>query len=158
MVLGLDRKGLIPLVNNTTKSSCVELEEETFAKNRVQPNRLPRILLVEDEKPIRDIVVLMLLCAGFDCREAASGQAAIDLLASGVRINLVLSNLLLPEVDGFTLLLHVKKHYPCIPFVFVTAVNDGSVKEAAMRNGAEDFLLKPFQREELLAVVRRVLG
>jgi two-component system response regulator FlrC len=74
-----------------------------------------------------------------------------------VRIDLVLSNLLLPEVDGYTLLLHVKKHYPRIPFVFVTGVNDDSVKEAAMRNGAESFLLKPFRQEELLAVVRRVL-
>jgi CheY-like chemotaxis protein len=81
---------------------------------------LPHILLVEDEKPVRDIVVLMLLCAGFDCREAADGSAAMDLLPSGLRINLVMSNLLLPEVDGFTLLLHVKQDYPWIPFVVLT--------------------------------------
>jgi FixJ family two-component response regulator len=56
------------------------------------------------------------------------------------------------------LLLHVKKHYPRIPFVFVTAVNDDSVKKAAMRSGAEDFLLKPFRQEELLAVVGQALG
>ena len=143
---------------STKIAACAKPGEETFAKQRVHPNHRPRILLVEDEQIIRDVLVPILFSGGYDCREAADGRAAIDLLRSGIRINLVLSNILLPEVDGYTLLLHVKKHYPCIPFVFVTAVNDGSVKEAAMRNGAEDFLLKPFQREELLAVVRRVLG
>jgi CheY-like chemotaxis protein len=117
-----------------------------------------RILLVEDEKPIRDIIVPFLLSAGFDCREAATGQSAIDLLRSGERITLVLSNLLLPEVDGFTLLLHVKQNYPQIPFVFVTAVNDAEVRQEAMRNGADGFLLKPFECDQLLAIVRSVLG
>jgi two-component system response regulator FlrC len=83
----------------------------------VKFKQLPRVLLVEDEKSIRDIIVPLLFSGGFDCREAETGQSAIDLLGSGVRINLVLSNLLLPEVDGFTLLLHVKQNYPKIPFL-----------------------------------------
>jgi CheY-like chemotaxis protein len=118
----------------------------------------PCILLVEDEKSVRDIIVPILSSAGFDCREAATGQSAIDLLESGVRINLVLSNLLLPEVDGFTLLLHVKQTYPRIPFVFVTAIQDAAVRNEVMRNGADGFLQKPFEGEQLLAIVRRVLG
>jgi DNA-binding NarL/FixJ family response regulator len=79
---------------------------------------------------------------------AASGQAAIDLLRSGVPSNLVLSNLLLPEVDGYSLLLHVKKHYPRIPFVLVTAIRDARIREEVMRNGAENFLLKRFGQED----------
>lgn len=75
-----------------------------------------------------------------------------------MRIDLVLSNLLLPEVDGFTLLLHVKHNYPRIPFVFLTATDDAQVMEEVMRNGADGFLLKPVESDQLLAVVRSVLG
>jgi CheY-like chemotaxis protein len=118
----------------------------------------PSILLVEDEKPIRDIVASILASGGFNCHKAEDGETAISLLASGARINLVLSNMFLPEVDGWTLFLHVRKHYSNIPFVFVTAIDDSSVREAATREGATDYLLKPFTREELLTMVRRALG
>jgi CheY-like chemotaxis protein len=133
-------------------------EQWSLSLSSVNSEQLQRILLVEDEQSIRDIVVPILLSAGFDCRKAATGQIAIDLLRSGVRINLVLSNLLLPEVDGFTLLLHVKHNYPRIPFVFVTAINDAAVRKEAMRNGADGFLQKPFEGDQLLAIVRSVLA
>ena len=73
------------------------------------------------------------------------------------RVNLILSNMLLPKVDGWTLFL-VRKHYATIPFAFVTAIDDSGVREAAMREGAVDYLLKPFTCEEFLATVRRALG
>ena len=82
----------------------------------------------------------------------------MDLLAAGTRINLVLSNLLLPVVDGFTLLLHVKQHYPRIPFAYVTAIHDVQVREEVMRHGADGFLLKPFLKSEFLTFVRRTVG
>jgi CheY-like chemotaxis protein len=129
----------------------------TLAKTR--PIRdLPRVLLVEDEQPIRDVIVPWLFRDGFDCREAADGRAAIDLLAGGTRVDLVLSNLLLPLVDGFELLLHVKQHFPRIPFAFVTAINDSQVRDEVMLNGADGFLLKPFTEQEFLALVRRTIG
>ena len=137
--------------------NSVKTETGTLAKVRPSAD-LPRVLLVEDEQPIRDIVVPWLFRDGFDCREAADGRAAMDLLAAGTRINLVLSNLLLPLVDGFTLLLHVKQHYPRIPFAYVTAINDAPVREAVMRYGADGYLLKPFTEEEFLALVRRTIG
>jgi DNA-binding NtrC family response regulator len=64
----------------------------------------------------------------------------------------------LPKVDGWTLFLHVRKRHPKVPFVFVTAIDDFSVRESAMREGAADYLLKPFTCEEFLTTVRRVLG
>jgi CheY-like chemotaxis protein len=137
--------------------SSVKTETGTFSKARPNPD-VPRVLLVEDEQPIRDIIVPWLFRDGFDCREAADGRAAMELLASGTKINLVLSNLLLPLVDGFTLLLHVKGHYPRIPFAFVTAVHDSEVLEEVMRHGADSYLLKPFLEQEFLTLVRRTLG
>jgi len=102
--------------------TTVKTETGTLSKARPNPG-LPRVLLVEDEQPIRDIIVPWLFRDGFDCREAADGRAAMELLAAATRINLALSNLLLPMVDGFTLLLHLKQRYPRIPFAFVTAIN-----------------------------------
>ena len=67
-----------------------------------------------------------------DSRRTSSG----DLLRSGTRINLVLSNMLLPKVDGWTLFLHVRKYHPKIPLAFVTAIDDSGVRDAAMREGA----------------------
>ena len=137
--------------------STIRTETETLATTRGNPD-LPRVLLVEDEQAIRDIIVPWLFADGFDCREAADGRAAMDLLASGIRINLVLSNMLLPAVDGFALLIHVKQRYPRIPFAFVTAVHDAQVRDAAMRKGADGYLLKPFTNEEFLTMVRNILG
>jgi DNA-binding NtrC family response regulator len=117
-----------------------------------------RILLVEDEKAIRDVLVPILFSAGFDCREAADGRAALDVLQGGTRINLVLSNMLLPEVDGWTLFLYVRKKYPKVPFVFVTAIDDYWARKAAMREGAVGYLLKPFTCDDFVGTVRRVIG
>jgi CheY-like chemotaxis protein len=135
--------------------TCTRLADR-LARKTTDVDR-PSILLVEDERPIREIVASILASDGFNCCKAEDGAMAMSLLASSARINLVLSNMLLPEVDGWTLFLHVRKHYPNIPFVFVTAIDDSSVRDAATREGAAGFLLKPFDRRELLSVVRNVL-
>jgi CheY-like chemotaxis protein len=127
--------------------------ETTYDPTPSADDEPARLLLVEDEKPMRDIIVPMLLSAGFDCREAETGLSAIDLLESGVRIDLVLSNLCLPEVDGLTLLLYVKQDHPGIRFAFVTAIDDAEIRKEAMRIGADGFLQKPFKSDQLLAIV-----
>ena len=135
------------------------VKNETRPLAKTPPNaRRPRVLLVEDEQPIRDIIVPWLFKDGFDCREAADGRAAMDLLAGETKVNLVLSNLLLPLVDGFALLLHVKQHHPRIPFAFITAVHDLQVREEVMCRGADGYLLKPFTEEQFLTFVRDTLG
>lgn len=116
-----------------------------------------RILVVEDEEAIRKIVVSMLRSANFECQEAGDGLEALALLDSGKEFELVLSNLMMPNLDGIGLLERVKGKYPDIPVVIVTAVHDISVALAAIRNGAYDYLLKPFDQEQLLNTVRRAL-
>jgi len=70
---------------------------------------------------------------------------------------LMLSDLMMPGMDGEALLAATKERFPDIPVVMVTAVHDVSVALSAIRNGAYDYLLKPFDREQLLATVRRAL-
>jgi cyclic di-GMP phosphodiesterase len=116
-----------------------------------------RILVVDDEDAIREIVTSMLTSAGFNCTQAGSGLQALKILESGQTFSLMLSDLMMAELDGIGLLEQVKDKYPDMPVVMVTAVHDISVALAAIRNGAYDYLLKPFEREQLLATVRRAL-
>jgi putative nucleotidyltransferase with HDIG domain len=116
-----------------------------------------RILVVDDEEPIREIVASMLGTAGYLCKQAASGTEALAVLTSGEEFELMLSDLMMADLDGIGLLERTKEKYPDMPVVMVTAVHDISVALAAIRNGAYDYLLKPFEREQLLNTVSRAL-
>lgn len=116
-----------------------------------------RILVVDDEEPIREIVAQMLTAAGYLCKEASSGMEALAVLTSGEEFELMLSDLMMADLDGIGLLERTKEKYPDMPVVMVTAVHDISVALAAIRNGAYDYLLKPFEREQLLNTVSRAL-
>src|SRR6516165_12043445 len=99
----------------------------------------------------------MLGSASFVCTRAQSGKEALALLQSGEEFELMLSDMMMPEMDGEALLAATKERFPDMPVVMVTAVHDVSVALSAIRNGAYDYLLKPFDREQLLATVRRAL-
>ena len=116
-----------------------------------------RILVVDDEEPIREIVASMLGAAGYRCKQAGSGMEALAILGSGDEFELMLSDLMMADLDGIGLLERTKEKYPDMPVVMVTAVHDISVALAAIRNGAYDYLLKPFEREQLLNTVSRAL-
>jgi putative nucleotidyltransferase with HDIG domain len=115
------------------------------------------ILVVDDEEPIREIICSMLASAGYACCDANSGLQALSMLESGQQFDLMLSDLMMAELDGIGLLEGAKERFPDMPVVMVTAVHDISVALAAIRNGAYDYLLKPFEREQLLAMARRAL-
>jgi putative nucleotidyltransferase with HDIG domain len=116
-----------------------------------------RILVVDDEEAIREIVCAILVAAGYICNQAGSGLEALALLDSGEEFELMLSDLMMADLDGIGLLERTKEKFPDMPVVMVTAVHDISVALAAIRNGAYDYLLKPFEREQLLNAVGRSL-
>jgi len=105
-----------------------------------------RILVVDDEEAIRKIVCAVLAAAGYTCRQAGSGIEALALLNSGDVFELMLSDLMMRDLDGIGLLEQTKIKFPEMPVIMVTAVHDISVALAAIRNGAYDYLLKPFDR------------
>jgi DNA-binding NtrC family response regulator len=120
--------------------------------------RAERVLVVDDEEAIRTIIVSFLVAADYECREAASGLEALSLL-SGDTFDLVLYDLMMPlhNFDGIGLMERTTKQYPDMPVVIVTAVHDISIALATMRNGAFDYLTKPFERAQLLNAVGRAL-
>lgn len=116
-----------------------------------------RILVVDDETVVRDTVCSILSQSGYECLPVNSARDALSFLRSNNNISIVLSDLIMEGMDGLTLLTRMKQEHPEIPVVMVTAVHDISVALAAIRNGAYDYLLKPFEKEQLLAMVGRAL-
>jgi putative nucleotidyltransferase with HDIG domain len=116
-----------------------------------------RILVVDDEESIREVVCSMLAAAGYLCTPVASGSAALSRLASGEEFELMLSDMMMAEMQGDVLLERTKERFPDMPVIMVTAVNDISEALKAIRNGAYDYLLKPFERDQLLNTVKRAL-
>ncbi|GAC1656309.1 MAG: response regulator [Acidobacteriaceae bacterium] len=114
-----------------------------------------RILVVDDEHPIPELVAAMLRASGYEVVTASNGVNALEVLASSPAFDLTMTDLMMPSMDGQSLLSEMRKLYPDLPVLMVTAVHDISVALKAMRTGAYDYLLKPFEREELLATVQR---
>ena len=117
-----------------------------------------RILIVDDEDSIREVVSSMLLSANFVCTQAQSGKEALALLQSGEEFELMLSDMMMPVMDGEALLAATKERFPDIPVVMVTAMHDISIALNAIRNGAYDYLLKPFRLEVVEESVRRAIA
>ncbi len=115
-----------------------------------------KILIVEDEKPISDLIKLSLSGAGYLCSAVYDGNAAADLFESGERgFDLILLDVMLPGIDGFELMEYIRPLE--IPVIFITAKNSTMDKVRGLRLGADDYLVKPFEIIELLARVEAVL-
>ena len=113
-----------------------------------------KILIVEDEKPISDLIKLSLTKAGYSCKCAYDGEEAADMLDSNV-FDLVLLDVMLPKADGFEVMEYIAPLG--IPVIFITAKNSVADRVKGLRMGAEDYSVKPFEVLELLARVDVVL-
>ena len=116
---------------------------------------MKRVLLVEDEASIREMVALNLKMAGWEVVEAPSAERALELMHSGERCDAALLDIMLPGKDGFELLGVMKEHG--IPVIYITAKADVNSKIKGLRSGAEDYIVKPFEVLELLVRVEKVL-
>jgi DNA-binding response OmpR family regulator len=112
------------------------------------------ILIVEDEKPISNLIRLSLKKAGYDCTCAFDGAEAADILEER-RFDLILLDVMLPEIDGFSLMEYIRPME--IPVIFLTAKSAVNDRVKGLELGAEDYLVKPFEIIELLARVNVVL-
>lgn len=116
-----------------------------------------RVLVVDDETAVRAIVSALLERSGYYTETAAGADEALLKLKSGPAYDLVMSDVMMPEVDGLSLLDRVGVDHPGTPVVMFTAVHDIHVATNAFRRGAIDYLLKPFERTQLLNVVTRAV-
>jgi putative nucleotidyltransferase with HDIG domain len=115
-----------------------------------------KILIVDDEEPIREVVTTMLEAQGFECAAVCNGREAQEQIQK-MSPDIVLSDMIMPEMDGIRLLDWVRQYDPDIPVIMVTAIHDISTALEAIRRGAYDYILKPFEKDQLYHGVRRAL-
>ena len=111
-----------------------------------------RILIVDDEEAIREVVASLLEAQGYRCSSEGNGREAVEHMNRS-SIDLVLSDMVMPEMDGLQLLSWVRQHDKDIPVIMVTAMHDVSTALEAIRSGAYDYILKPFEKDQLFLSV-----
>ena len=112
------------------------------------------ILVVEDEKPIANLIKMSLTKAGYSCTCIYDGLAAADILEENP-FDLVLLDIMLPGASGYDVLEYIKPLK--IPVIFITAKNSLNDRVMGLKMGAEDYIVKPFEIVELLARIEVVL-
>lgn len=113
-----------------------------------------KILIVEDEKAINDLIAMNLNLVGYACSQVYDGKEAVAALQAEAP-DLVLLDVMIPYMDGFSLVQqHVFQH---VPVIFVTAKDSVTDKVKGLQLGADDYIVKPFEAAELIARVEAVL-
>jgi two-component system KDP operon response regulator KdpE len=114
-----------------------------------------KVLVVDDEPPIRKLLRLGLSTQGYDILDAPSGKVALELMAE--RPDLVILDLGLPDIEGLELLRQIRQKNEGVPIVVLSSRGEEAAKVQALDLGADDYVTKPFGMEELLARIRAAL-
>lgn len=114
-----------------------------------------KVLVVDDEPPIRKLLRMGLNAQGYDTLDAPNGRSALSLL--GEQPDIVILDLGLPDMDGLDLLQSIRAQHESIPIVVLSSRGDEAGKVQALDSGADDYVTKPFGMEELLARIRAAL-
>ncbi|WP_290062192.1 response regulator transcription factor [Amycolatopsis solani] len=122
----------------------------------MQSSETVRLLVVDDEPHIADLVATVARYEGWQAVTAGSGKAALT-EAAAFDPDIVVLDLMLPDLDGFTVLDRLREHGNAVPVVFLTAKDATSDRIAGLTRGGDDYLVKPFSVEELMARLRAVL-
>lgn len=120
------------------------------------PSRPPRVLLADDDDAIRENLGAFLGRAGFDVQTAADGVAALTAVASG-KPQLIVLDVVMPGIDGRSVLRRLRAAGTWTPVVLLTQIGESYERAAALEEGADDYLNKPFDPQELVARIRAIL-
>ena len=117
------------------------------------------ILTVDDSTSVRQMVSFTLKEAGYDVMEAVDGKDALSKL-NGTSVNMIITDLNMPNLDGIGLIRQVRANqaYKFVPIVMLTTESQDTKKQEGKAAGATGWIVKPFKPDQLLAVVKKVLG
>jgi two-component system KDP operon response regulator KdpE len=114
-----------------------------------------KVLVIDDEPPIRKLLRMGLSTQGYEVLEATNGKTALELLAQ--QLSLIILDLGLPDIQGHELLRMIRQRNEAVPIVVLSSRGDEAGKVQALDLGADDYLTKPFGMDELLARMRAAL-
>lgn len=117
-----------------------------------------RILTIDDSKTMRDMLMLTLQGSGFEVIQAVDGQDGLDVLAREKNVDVIITDINMPKMDGYGVLENVRKNpaYDATPILVLTTESDTEKKERARGLGATGFIIKPFNPVSLVEVIRKV--
>jgi putative two-component system response regulator len=140
-------------VEMSTAGSAQESSQHIHLSSVLRP---ARILIADDEAILRDVLERKLLGLGYACESCENGREALALLARR-KYDLVLADVLMPEMEGITLLKEALKICPDIAVILVTSVVNIEVAVGSLKDGAYDYITKPFSLEEVSISISRAL-
>ncbi|MDR1029038.1 MAG: response regulator transcription factor [Clostridiales Family XIII bacterium] len=117
---------------------------------------MSKIMIVDDDPNIRELVRVLLKNGGFDTCEAADGREALRVVSEG-NPDLAVIDLMMPKMDGYDLCRNLRRYYENLPVLMLTAKGELPAKVKGFEAGADDYLTKPFEGDELLLRVKALL-
>jgi DNA-binding response OmpR family regulator len=120
---------------------------------------MTKILVIEDEAPLRTNIARLLKAEGYEVLEADNGKSGVDMACRDLP-NLIICDITMPELDGFGTLFTLRENVTTsqIPFIFLTASTKTYDRKWGLELGASDYITKPFSLNDLLAAVKKRLG
>ncbi len=114
------------------------------------------ILVVDDEPSVREFFERLLKMKGFGVSTISSGKEALEFVANN-NVHVIIIDIFMPEMDGFQLIDEIKIKYPKIATIMMTGMGDSKMIRQATLHGADEYITKPFKREELSMVIERAI-
>ena len=119
-----------------------------------------RILIVDDEKNIRDLIRMTLTKAGYDVLEAEDGAKAVEVLRKDdnpLMVDVITCDIRMPKVNGIEAIAFFRKEFPSIPVVVITGFPETEMAVSLLKQGVSDYVPKPVESQKLLAVVAKAM-
>lgn len=120
-----------------------------------------KILIIDDEADVREVLRLHLESANYNVIEAVNGEEGVTMMKSGanlLQVGLILCDIRMPKVNGIEAIDYLKQNAPSIPIMVVTGYPDADLAVSLMKKGVKDYLVKPVEKDKLLAKVAEVLA
>jgi len=115
-----------------------------------------KILIVDDDPNIREVLSVLLSSEGFDVDEAENGKVGVEKIYNDQPVDLMILDIMMPEMDGVEVCARVRQHSQ-VPVLFLTAKSQDQDKVEAYTKGGDDFLVKPFSQTELLMKIKSLI-
>lgn len=120
-----------------------------------------KILIIDDEAEVREVLRLHLESANYNVIEALDGEEAVNMMKSGsnlLQVGLIICDIRMPKVNGIEAIDYLKQNAPSIPVIVVTGYPDSDLAVSLLKKGVKDYMVKPIEKAKLLAKVEEALA
>nr|MBI3611823.1 response regulator [Nitrospirota bacterium] len=131
-----------------------------FGPHTKETPGLGRVLIVEDEDNVRKVTRLTLQQAGYDVEEAEDGGKAVEVINSGenpLMVDAIICDIRMPKINGMEAIAYFRAQYPSVPIIVQTGFPDIEMATSLLREGVMEYLVKPVEKDKLLAAVARAV-